>query len=252
SYAAQLVAQKRYGEAIAFSVRAADSRRIAEIAELILEEYVENGQDSFIRHVDSIPTSLLRPASTSSSSAPPSPTSSTFSSPSSSSADDLFPSAPPSALAPYSSLLSFLARYRDFFALYARDGGAHRAQAARLLVLVLTSGVAPRGWWAVGMVDCLPLLETSPPLISLSETYDLLRLLEDVVGPVVAQSPPVDVFGHLDALGRLAEGKGQGKEGKKGEEGEARRAERTGRALEQMEVVRGALARHLALCCCLE
>ncbi|GAA5821729.1 hypothetical protein JCM11251_000992 [Rhodosporidiobolus azoricus] len=252
SYAAHLTAEKRYGEAIAFSVRAADSRRIAEIAGLILEAYIEEGQDSFINHVDSIPTSLLRPNPSNSASEPSSPTSSTFSSPSDEA--DLFPSAPPSALTPYSSTLSFLARYRDFFALYSRDGGSQRGEAARLLVLLLTSGVCPEGWRAVGLLDCLPLLETSPPLISLAETYDLLRILEDVVGPVVSQTPPADVFGHLDKLGRLTEARGdKGKKGgekAKGEEEVAR--DRTSRALEQMEVVRGALARHLALCCCLE
>ncbi|GAA5853785.1 hypothetical protein JCM8547_007448 [Rhodosporidiobolus lusitaniae] len=238
SYASQLVARKRYGEAIAFSVRAADSRRIAEIANLILDEYIENGQDAFISHVDSIPTSLLRP-SASPSSMPGSPSSSTAS-------DDLDPYLPhstPSALAPYSSRLSFLARYRDFFALYASGS---RREAAALLVLMLTSGVAPKRVWGVMLLDALPLLETSLPLVSLSETFDLLRILEDVVGPVVAQTPPRDVFGNLEALGRLASKEGKKAVGKEGEE------ERTARALEQMEVVRGALARHLALCSCLE
>ncbi|GAA6038252.1 hypothetical protein JCM8097_003905 [Rhodosporidiobolus ruineniae] len=245
SYAAQLVARKRYGEAIAFSVRASDGRRIAEVAELILESYVEEGQDAFVAHVDAIPTSLLRPRT--STSPPASPSGSIVSLPSSPlsslplSADD--------ALAPYSARLSFLARYRDFFALYA---AGNRAEAAALLVLLLTSGVAPKRWWAVMLIDVLPLLETSPPLVSFSETFDLLRLLEDVVGPVVATSPPRDIFGHLDALGRLSErSAGKEKKGEKAKEGEEKSRERTARALEQMEVVRGALARHLALCCCL-
>lgn len=47
---------------------------------------------------------------------------------------------------PYSSRLSFLARYRDFFALYARG---ERRDAASLLVLLLTSGVAPKAFYAV-------------------------------------------------------------------------------------------------------
>lgn len=46
---------------------------------------------------------------------------------------------------PYTSL-NFLARYRDFFALYARGD---RKQAAGLLVLLLTSKVAPKSFYAV-------------------------------------------------------------------------------------------------------
>jgi len=106
------------------------------------------GQESFIHHVDSIPTSLLRP-------------------PSSSLHRDLFgsdddgltsasrASSPMGSdqgngglSAPFSSKLSFLARYRDFFAFYARGD---RRQAAALLVLLLTSGVAPKGFYAVGL-----------------------------------------------------------------------------------------------------
>lgn len=49
---------------------------------------------------------------------------------------------------PFSSKLSFLARYRDFFAFYARGD---RRQAAGLLVLLLTSGVAPKSFYAVSL-----------------------------------------------------------------------------------------------------
>jgi len=43
AYAARLVERKRFGEAVAYAVRAADGRRIAEIADRILDEYIENG-----------------------------------------------------------------------------------------------------------------------------------------------------------------------------------------------------------------
>ncbi|GAA5887149.1 hypothetical protein JCM5296_001611 [Sporobolomyces johnsonii] len=244
SYAELLTAQSRYGEAISFCVRANNSKKIARIADRILDEYVANGQEAFIHHVDSLPTSLLRPSS------PPS-------SPSSRSRS---PSSPVPAL-PSNPRLSFLARYRDFFALYAR--GDRRA-AAELLVLLLTSGVAPRGFWAVMMLDVLPLLETQPPLVSLAETYELLRILDELTGPI-EMSGGRDVFGVLDMLARLLEGGGRGqekekekekrgqhKEGKEQEKGEGGNApERTMRAMKQLEVVRGALARHLGLCCCL-
>ncbi|GAA5860731.1 hypothetical protein JCM1840_001945 [Sporobolomyces johnsonii] len=245
SYAELLTAQSRYGEAISFCVRANNSKKIARIADRILDEYVANGQEAFIHHVDSLPTSLLRPSS------PPSSPSSRSRSPS------------PVPALPSNPRLSFLARYRDFFALYAR--GDRRA-AAELLVLLLTSGVAPRGFWAVMMLDILPLLETQPPLVSLAETYELLRILDELTGPI-EMSRGRDVFGVLEMLARLLEGGGRGKEKEKekekrgqhkegkdqdkgeGEGGNAR--ERTQRAMKQLEVVRGALARHLGLCCCL-
>ena len=145
-YSAYLLAEQRYGEAISFSIRAGDAKRIGRIADDILEQYVANGepscavhkqlaadrfisgQEAFIRHVDSIPTSLLRPHDRSDSD------------------DGMSEDGELAPLAPYSAKLSFLARYRDFFAYYARGD---RRQAAALLVLLLTSGVAPKAFHAV-------------------------------------------------------------------------------------------------------
>lgn len=88
-----------------------------------------------------------------------------------------------------------------------------------------------------------------PPLVSLSETYELLRVMEEITGPIELSSssssdyssnessPPIDIFGDLDMLGRLLEGKGQETRGSGHGEG------RTKRALSQLEIVRGALAR---------
>lgn len=70
---------------------------------------------------------------------------------------DRLPSLTSDALRPHLARLSFLARYRDFLALYA--AGARR-DAAQLLVLLLTSGVAPKKWWAVMLLDAVPLLES--------------------------------------------------------------------------------------------
>lgn len=133
---------KNYGEAVSYCVRAEDSRRITIISEMILEEYIEFGQEAFIQHVDSIPTSLLRPAS------PPS-------SPSHATAAPLALSAPRNGL---TNSLDFLARYRDFFAFYAQG---ERRRAAELLVLVLNSGAAPKRFWGVLLLDSVLLLDCS-------------------------------------------------------------------------------------------
>jgi hypothetical protein len=78
-------------------------------------------------------------------------------------------------------------------------------------------------------------------LVSLSETYELLRVIEEITAPVELSnedddddSTPIDIFGDLDMLGRLLEGQERSKKDS---------GNRTKRALDQLEVVRGALAR---------
>lgn len=74
-------------------------------------------------------------------------------------------------------------------------------------------------------------------LVTLDETYDLLRCLEEVTAPIEA-SGGKDVYGHLTSLAKIVGAMGT-------------KEECTGKALKQLEVVRAALARHLARCCCL-
>ncbi|GAA5988849.1 hypothetical protein JCM10908_006197 [Rhodotorula pacifica] len=261
-YADYLVERERYGEAVAYAVRAGDGTKVARIAEMIGEVYVSSGQAAFVKHVDSLPTSLLRPSSNLyEPDAPSSPTTTGLPSLAH------LPSLTSDALRPHLSRLAFLARYRDFLALYATAGA--RREAAQLLVLLLTSGVAPKKWWAVMLLDAVPLLETAPVLVSLAETYELLRILEEILSPIVVSTPPRDIFGSLELLGRLSEASAEetataskttqkkkkasngGAKSAPGEEKE-KDSERLRRALGQMDVVRASLARHLATCCCLE
>lgn len=102
--------------------------------------FLQTGQEAFIHHVDSIPTSLLRPNSTTLSLNLNQETSNS----------DRMDEQEESPLTPYSSRLSFLARYRDFFALYARG---ERKQAATLLVLLFSSNVAPKNFYAVSILS---------------------------------------------------------------------------------------------------
>ncbi|GAA6012774.1 hypothetical protein JCM11491_002557 [Sporobolomyces phaffii] len=250
SHAESLITKKDYGKAIAYCVRAGDSRKVDRIALKILNEYVDQGQESFIRHVDSLPTSLLRPNSDST---PASPSSSTT-------RDLLSPLAPPSSH--QFPLITFLSRYRDFLALYSLAGSAGhgeeeawttKRQASELLILLLTSGFAPRQFWAIMLLDSVGLLESQPLLVTMAETYELMRIVEELTSPIQlsassSSSPkPVDIFGDLEMLGRLLEGREPSSTAPEGDVG----AMRTKRALDQLEIVRGSLARHLALCCCL-
>ncbi|GAA5941408.1 uncharacterized protein JCM15063_006090 [Sporobolomyces koalae] len=263
SYAGQLIEKKKYGTAIAYCVRANDAQKIDTIALEILNEYVNKGQEAFIRHVDSLPTSLLRPES---SSTPGSPTSITR--------DVVVPKG-----SQYPSI-TFLSRYRDFLALYSLASQQQqqqqstpeepvleeedeqvslglKRQSAQLLILLLTSGMAPKSFWAVMLLDSVGLLESQPPVVTLSETYELLRVLEEVTGPIElsnseSDGPAVDIFGDLELLGKLIQGQTASSTttGSKSDSSSGK-SERTKVALEQLEVVRGALARHLAICCCL-
>ncbi|KAL8279181.1 hypothetical protein RQP46_008437 [Phenoliferia psychrophenolica] len=210
-YAELLVTRKEYGTAVSFCIRAGDSKRIARIATRVLDEYVTTGQDAFIKHVDSIPTSLLRPPASNASSIMED--------------EDEEEYNERTHNHPYSSRLSFLARYRDFFALYARG---ERREAAVLLILLLTSGVAPKGFYAVMMLDVVPLLESPELLISLPETFELLRILEELTAPIIKSGK--DLYGHLDSLSLVVGGpvvKGDAKEMK----------ERTHKAMKQLDVV---------------
>lgn len=74
--------------------------------------------------------------------------------------------------------ISFLSRYRDFLALYTLSSSSTstnsltnqdsleekkyrlKRQAAELLVLLLTSGIAPKRFWAVMLLDAVGLLES--------------------------------------------------------------------------------------------
>lgn len=74
-------------------------------------------------------------------------------------------------------------------------------------------------------------------LVTLEETYDLLRCLEEITAPIEA-SGGKDVYGHLASLAKIVGATGT-------------KEECTTKALKQLEVVRAALARHLGRCCCL-
>lgn len=144
-----LMEHKKYGLAIAYSVRARDARQVRKIADQILRDYVENGPEQFIQSVDTIPRVLLENAEAVATEAgltadnvelatPFAMTSSIFST---------------ETFAP----LVFHVKYRDFLELYADQ---HTwAEAAHILVGLLTSDVTPESFLTVLLVDALPLVQ---------------------------------------------------------------------------------------------
>jgi nuclear pore complex protein Nup85 len=233
--AEHLCRQREYGRAVAYCVRADDSKRIARIASQLLDEYLVNGATEFARLVDAIPSSLLHPAA---SSLRPdlfriraAPTAMDEGS----EVDDgdgddagLLPGPTPSTA--FASRLVVLGRLRDYLGYHAR--GELRS-AAVLLVRLLDSGIAPLRLWPALLVDAIPLLEYPGPrpLFDTEETYELLRCLEQVLAPVATAG--VDSVGVLRCL--TVRGKGD-------------EAERVKAAMAELLSVRQALGRNLARC----
>lgn len=155
--AKQMAAQRRYGVALAYCVRASDARQVRRIADALLDEYVAYGAPEFVRMVDAIPPSLLRPVAR----APD-----RFAlHQAQMDEDDEDDGEFGAGKTMYSSPLAFLARYRDFHNLYAMR---ELRGAAEMLVLLLSSGIAPERFWAVLVFDAIPLFE--------GECFILLRM----------------------------------------------------------------------------
>ena len=74
--------------------------------------------------------------------------------------------------------LAFLSRYRDFQKLY------HSQQyqtAGKLLVLLLSSGAAPKSFWKMLLMDATPLLESELVVFNTEDTLELMRCAEDLI-----------------------------------------------------------------------
>uniref|UniRef100_A0A8V5HHJ5 Nuclear pore complex protein Nup85 n=1 Tax=Melopsittacus undulatus TaxID=13146 RepID=A0A8V5HHJ5_MELUD len=88
---------------------------------------------------------------------------------------DLIDNLGPSML--LSDRLTFLAKYREFHRLYGEE---QFSEAARLLLMLLTSHIAPCFFWMTLLTDALPLLEQKEVIFSTEQTYGLMRCLEDL------------------------------------------------------------------------
>uniref|UniRef100_A0A2K5Z952 Nuclear pore complex protein Nup85 n=1 Tax=Mandrillus leucophaeus TaxID=9568 RepID=A0A2K5Z952_MANLE len=86
-----------------------------------------------------------------------------------------------------SDRLTFLGKYREFHRMY---GEKRFADAASLLLSLMTSRIAPRSFWMTLLTDALPLLEQKQVIFSAEQTYELMRCLEDLTSrrPVRGES----------------------------------------------------------------
>lgn len=257
----RLMKQRQYGAAIAYAVTGSDLKMVSRISDCLLDEYLTNGPEEFARLVDEVPSSLLHPT------APALRPALFFDLPTVQAPDGL------GTMDGYkpqpnlnSSKLLFLSRYRDMHSYYSKG---ERKLAAETLIGLMTTEIAPKRWWAVCLIDVIPLLEDDEMLISLADTYELLRCLEEITGPILTSSR--DSYDNLRYLkkivmsGRKSVGatnvdqsstsyhtnnvngthhiNGSGHAPDQNDDDDGTRS-----ALEQLTVVRYALSRHLARC----
>ncbi|WVQ69924.1 uncharacterized protein L199_008147 [Kwoniella botswanensis] len=165
--ASKLIRKGEYGMAASMSMMAGDGWALSRIAEKILDSYITDGDEEFLRLVDTLPPALLSEA----------PTALAELQNQLDPASGLPDLPATSALSIFASRLTFLSEFRDYL-LFLNQGARDRA--ASKLVGLLTSGIAPVGIWAVLLVESINLLEDSDILFSSNETFELLRVLEEV------------------------------------------------------------------------
>jgi len=229
----RLVRKGDYGLAATMCLQAEDGHALSRIAEKILDAYLDQGEDEFLRLVDTLPPSLLSEAPAALAQLQNDPTSALP-----------FDLSGQMAVSVFASRLTFLSELRDYL-LFMSQGAKDRA--AMRLVNLLTSGIAPAGFWAVLLVESVGLLEGMPFLWSYglmltnldheilftsNDSFELLRVLQEVVSS--------STFAPNEYLSQLA----QYLRRKEGIAGNTKNG--TALARRKMEEVRLALARNLA------
>ncbi|OXG31619.1 nuclear pore complex protein Nup85 [Cryptococcus neoformans Ze90-1] len=162
--ATRLISAGQYGMAATLALMARDGFALSRIADKVLESFVTCGQDEYLALVDTLPPTLLAEA----------PTALLHLQQSTSNPTE-FPSH--SAVSVFASRITFLSEFRDYLLFLSQDA---RDRAAGRVVSLLTSGIAPVGFWAVLLVESIRLLEDSEILFTSNETFELLRVLEEV------------------------------------------------------------------------
>lgn len=78
----------------------------------------------------------------------------------------------------YNSKINFLAKYKQFHELYKKK---QYNKAGSLLIQLLTSETAPKTFWCIIFLDAVPLLESEQIIFNSSDTYELMRCLEEII-----------------------------------------------------------------------
>ncbi|TXT13662.1 hypothetical protein VHUM_01029 [Vanrija humicola] len=230
----RLIRRGEYGLAASMSLSAEDGYTLSRIAEAILDAYVEHGSAEFLRLVDSLPPTMLHDAPL------------TLNELQHGDLTDYDGLQSKTTMVMFASRLTFLSEFRDYL-LYLGQGAKDKAAAK--LVNLLTSSIAPVEFWSVLLAESVDLLEDAAILFSSNDTFELMRVLDDVVSN--SRSAPVEylrqLWRHLErqpAEGGSANGTkaANGVGAKAGDEVSAG----TKIARRKLDEVRLALARNLA------
>ncbi|ORY28255.1 Nup85 nucleoporin-domain-containing protein [Naematelia encephala] len=162
----RLLRQEKFGLAATMCLQAEDGYTLSRIAERILETFVLHGGEAYLTVVDTLPVTLLNEAPQAFQDLQKDP-------------ESALPLDLPNqtAVSIFASRLAFLAEFRDYL-LFLGQGA--RDLAASRLVGLMTTGIAPASFWAVLLAESVPLLEDADVLFSADDTFELLRVLEDV------------------------------------------------------------------------
>ncbi|KAL7424161.1 hypothetical protein Q5752_001747 [Cryptotrichosporon argae] len=206
----RLIRREQFGLAASMCMSAEDGHTLSRIADKIVDAYIDKGDETFLNLVDTLPAVMLAEA------------------PAALTKLQLGPDADNSAAAAtmvlFASRLACLSELRDHLLFAAQDAAA---PAAAKLVNLLTSGIAPPALWAVLLALAVPPLEADDILFTANDTFELMRVLEDVLANAA--------FAEDDYLGLLTRCLAR-----QGEKDGAQAARR------RLDEVRLALARNLA------
>lgn len=236
----RLMLRGDYGIAASLYLTAEDGFGLARVAEKILDKYVSSGAEEFLRLVDTLPPQILSDAPI------------TLSELASGGHGLNGVETSETTMFMYAARLAFLSEFRDYL-LYLGQGARDRA--ATMLVQILMRPITPVEFCGVLLAECVDLLEDEEILFDSESTFELMRVLEDVLAK--SKFAPATYLGQLWRFLERKEGSANGSNGSNGSNGtsdanghakNAKDEEREGiqAALRKLEVVRLALARNLS------
>lgn len=215
----RLMLRGEYGIAATLYLMAEDGYGLARIAEKILDTYVASGAEEFLRLVDTLPPKILNDA----------PLKFNELKLESEAIGDVETSQ--TTMVMFAARLAFLSEFRDYL-LYMGQGARDRA--ATKLVNLLTMPITPVEFWSVLLAESVELLEDEDILFSSEGTFELMRVLEEVLAN--AKYAPAAYLGQLRRYLERKEGVPEG----------SAKKDVYQPSLRKLEVVRLALARNLS------
>ncbi|WVN86702.1 uncharacterized protein L203_101874 [Cryptococcus depauperatus CBS 7841] len=177
--AKRLMHAGKFGMAATLALMGRDGWALARIAEKVMERFTIAGPEEYLNTVDTLPPTLLSEAPEALAQLQSTSIKATnFSS--------------QSVMSVFASRITFLSEFRDYLLFLEQNA---RDNAAGKIVNLLTSEIAPVDFWAVLLVESIDLLEDSEILFNSNETFELMRVLQQVLDN--ASFAPQNYLGQL-------------------------------------------------------